>query len=98
VVTAGSDGTVRIWDWKTEEPLTELSGTRASISPDGAALLTLGRDVVRISDCVACGPSAMLMARACESIVRGLTFAERERYLHESSALASSLQNSNPCR
>jgi WD40 repeat protein len=55
IVTAGADGTARIWDAGTGRRLETLSTgadpvRRAAFSPDGTRMLTLGDEVARIWD------------------------------------------------
>ena len=50
-VTAAADGSVKIWDMVTGEPLVRLDGYYAAYSPDGKQLAILSSDgIVRMID------------------------------------------------
>ena len=85
VVTASPDGTARLWDAGSGEPLAVLRGhedvvTSAVFSPDGRQVVTASVDgtarifLVNFDD---------LIALARQSVTRQLTCEERVLYLSE---------------
>jgi WD40 repeat protein len=75
--------TVRIWSVTSGDVLLTLRNAQSvDFSPDGRRIL-ISADEARIHDCEVCGDLDELLALAERRVTRGLTQAERERYLHE---------------
>jgi WD40 repeat protein len=88
VVTGGSDGTSRVWAAATGRPVAVLpSGGGAAFGPGARSVvivagLTPGpQDVSAIRSCEACADWPELLRRAEERATRGLTAAERDRFI-----------------
>ena len=89
VVTAGADGTTRVWQAATGASVAVLGAagrpvTAAEFSPDGRFVATGGADrVVRLYDCEPCRPFAELRRLANSRATRKLTPQERREFLGE---------------
>jgi hypothetical protein len=83
VVTAGEDGTARVWDPARGRPLVEMpSSGAAALLPDNRAVLTLGRDgPPLIRACDACGTWQQLVQRIDARARRELTPGEQASYV-----------------
>lgn len=90
VVTADSEGDIRMWD---PDGGTSLGRFRSAvggiqgiaISPDGLYLAIAANDsTVRVYSCDACGSGERMLERARNRIRRSLTPEERERYVSTS--------------
>jgi WD40 repeat protein len=85
VVSAGADGTARVWDWTTPgartAPVTLLHGEgqlyAAAFSHDGGRVAAAGDDGASVVSCTVCGPIDRVLARARSRLGRVLTPAER---------------------
>jgi WD40 repeat protein len=89
IVTAGEDKTARIWDAKTGELLVELPEHEAwvytaAFSPSGNEIVTASQDKkVRIFGHEMCCSFKDLLDLARPLVMRQLTPAERQKFLHE---------------
>jgi len=87
VVSAGTDGTVRIWNTAGGETLAILhshgaNAVGASFSPDGKSVVSAGSDgVLQITPCEVCGTMADVLKLARSRPARALSTAERQRLL-----------------
>jgi WD40 repeat protein len=86
VVSAGSDGALRLWDARSGAPLAVLHAGDGelfdvALSPDGK-IATLGKgEVIRVFDCEVCGSLEHVRALALSRSPRQLTADERRQYL-----------------
>jgi WD40 repeat protein len=89
VITAGADGTARVWQAASGASVAVLGGTgrpvkAAEFSPNGRFVATGGDDrVVRLYDCEPCRPFAELLQLAHSRATRKLTPQERREFLGE---------------
>ncbi len=87
VVSAGQDGTVRVWDADGGEALVILfrhegSALAASFSRDGSRVVSAGDDgIVRITSCEVCGELDAVLRLARTRAERELTPVEQQRFL-----------------
>ena len=95
IVTAGEDKTARIWDAKTGEMLVELPEHeawvyRAAFSPSGNEIVTASQDKkARIFGHEMCCSFKDLLDLARPLVMRQLTPAERQKFLHEAVEIAT---------
>ena len=97
VVTAGADGTARVWQAATGASVAVLSAggrpiTAAEFSPDGRFVATGARRldrVVHLYDCEPCRPFSELRLLARSRATRQLTAQERREFLGEEEAPAA---------
>jgi WD40 repeat protein len=85
----------RLWDWTRDETLTRLRPFRepdeltgwswdVAFSPDARRVAAVDRSATAyVYDCRACAPAEDLLAQADRRATRGLTAAERRRFLGE---------------
>ena len=86
ILTGGLDGTARVWHadgTEARQPLAYGAKIAAvAFSPDGTRIAVAFEDsTARISECEVCVPDDQLLNLAESSATRGLTPAERQRYL-----------------
>jgi WD40 repeat protein len=88
IVSAGADGTVRIWDAAGGETLVVLYQHRgaalsASFSPDGRSVVSTGEQdhIARVSACEVCGSPGAVRRLARTRADRVLNVIERARFL-----------------
>ena len=89
VVSAGIDGTVRVWDASTAQPLVTLprrDGPAASVDvdPTGRGYLTASEEVgvLRLTSCEVCGGIGPVLDLTHARAIRELTPAEEQRFLN----------------
>jgi WD40 repeat protein len=86
VVSAGQDGTVRVWSSRGGEALVTLfhhrgSSLSAEFSPDGRNVVSSGGGIVRVSPCEVCGSLGSVLRLARARAARELSPVERQRLL-----------------
>jgi len=87
LITAGGDGTVRLWDIATSRLLRSIALYRGAaatvdISPDGQVLVSASENdgIVRTSTCEVCGSLEQTLALARSRAIRPLTPEEEQRF------------------
>lgn len=90
VLTSGGDGTAKLWDAASGEQFSVLRGTTLGWNVPDAAISADGRFVAMVSgpsafvyECEECASFERLRRLAPARVTRGLTRAERRRFLHE---------------
>jgi WD40 repeat protein len=85
ILTAGADGTVRVWDARTGSPLAVLARhggpvNDAAFLPDGSIVSGGADHAVRVYRCETCGPADTLLGLAAKQVTRRLSAQERTQF------------------
>ena len=87
LVSAGDDGTIRVWDTAGGDALLVLyqhkgRASGADFSGDGRSIVSAGNDGMRITPCDVCGTLDDALRVAQTRAHHKLSAAERQRLLH----------------
>ena len=88
LVTAGYDGTVRVWNIKTQRLLMNFENTDGAasyvdVSPDGSTIVKSAESgqALRVLSCEVCGPLDSVVELARSRAFRTLTPDEERRFV-----------------